>query len=179
MEPRSPTSMSRTNSGKLGELPHFKKSKSRPLGIKFITAYLCLRALLLVVVSIFAYLTPESRPQCNRFISHLIPMVLRLHALDFAFILAPLFSFVEAVAGIGIWMLKRWARTIIVLELSYLAVRIGVGLVALAAFDRRDFDTLKPSPYFIIEALACLIMLGCLLDPDVKSAFGINGGDSD
>jgi hypothetical protein len=88
--------------------------------------------------------------------------------------LAPLFVLVEATLATGIWFLQKWARTIVVIDLAWLYGRALVGLpITLALCHRHEVHFQNPSLYFDINVLAGLIVLGALLDPDVKHAFGM------
>ena len=85
--------------------------------------------------------------------------------------LAPLFVLVDTVLGAGIWFLQSWARVIILIDLTWLFGRAAVGLMALLVVHPKVVHFRPLSPYFAINVLASLMMLGCLLDPDITHAF--------
>jgi hypothetical protein len=63
--------------------------------------------------------------------------------------------------------------TIVIVELSYLRARIAIALAMVAYFDPTSLRAMPVSPYFIFDVLVGAMILGCLLDPDVKQAFGV------
>lgn len=149
------------------------KSRIRPLGVKFITAYFFARAAVLALAVAVAFMMPEMRAEVNEFISKLIPIILRLHAVDSGFLIAPLFAIGYAVVGFGVWNLQKWARTVVVLNLLYVLASTGFALAIVAAINHRVLESHPVSPYFIVDVLAGVLTLGCLLDPDVKRAFNV------
>jgi hypothetical protein len=145
----------------------------RPFGVKLIAVYLFARAVLLALAGTIAHMKPEMRPELNEFMSELEPILLRLHAVDYAFLVAPVFGFAYAIVALGIWNLQKWARTMVVLNLLYVFVSTGFALAVVAATNRKMLQSHPISPYFIVDVLAGFLVLGCLLDPDVKKAFNL------
>jgi len=146
-------------------------SRHRLLGVKLIAAYLCLRAAALSLAVGIAHLKPELRPVANEFISNLVPFIQRFDP-TLGVALAPLFALLDVLTGIGIWLLQRWARTIVFLNASYALWRTVVGLAVLTAFDRKMLSSNTLSPYFLFWFVSNAIMFGYLVDPSVKRAFG-------
>jgi hypothetical protein len=87
--------------------------------------------------------------------------------------LAPVFVVIDSALGLGIWFLQRWARTLVVIDLTWLYGRALVGLIIVATVYRDSVRFVHPTIYFEINLLAGIIMLAALVDPDVKRAFGI------
>lgn len=87
--------------------------------------------------------------------------------------LAPVFALVDVTLGVGVWLLQRWARTLIVIDLTWLFGRALVGLAAALVFFHGAVDFQNLSRYFIINLVASLMTLAFLLDSDVKRAFGL------
>jgi membrane protease YdiL (CAAX protease family) len=85
--------------------------------------------------------------------------------------IAPLFVLVDTVLGAGIWFLQSWARIIILIDLTWLFGRAAVGLMALVVVHPKVVHFQSSSPYFAINVLVSLMMLSCLLDPDIEHAF--------
>lgn len=143
----------------------------RPLAVKFIAAYLLLKAAALSLCVIVARLHPSTHPAANGIIEDLVPMLLGIHEPSADFWWAPVFVAVDVALGVGIWFLQSWARTIIVIDLTWLFGRVTVGLLALAAIHPKGLHFRNPSPYFSINLVASLIILACLVDPDTRRAF--------
>jgi hypothetical protein len=151
-------------------------TKHRSLGVKLIAAYLCVEAAVLITAIAIALMRPELQPGASDYISHLEPYI---QAFDFrnsgiVLALGLLFALFDIVVGLGISLLKRWARTIIVLNSSWILGRLAVGLAIVIATDRKALSSLKLSPYPAIYLTASALMLCYLLDPDVRNEFGVH-----
>jgi hypothetical protein len=145
--------------------------RHRPLGVKLIAAYLCLRASALSLAVTFAHLRPELRPVANEFISNLVPFIKRFDP-TLGVALAPLFALLDVVTGVGVWFLQKWARTIVFLNASYAVWRVVIGLAVLMAFDRKMLSSITWSPYFLFWIASNAVMFGYFYDPGVKRIFG-------
>jgi hypothetical protein len=143
----------------------------RPLPLKLVAAYLWLKAAALSLCVIAAYLHPSVRPAANGIIEALVPMLLGIHDPSADFWVAPIFVAVDVALGVGIWFLQGWARTVIVIDLTWLFGRAAVGLFALAAVHPKGLQFHNPPVYFSINLVASLMMLVCLVDPDTRRAF--------
>lgn len=147
----------------------------RPLASQLIALYLWLKATALIACAITAYLRPSTQSTANGVIEGLVPMIMAWREPADDIWLALLFALVDATLGTGIWFLQRWARTIIVIDLTWLFGRAAVGLLALVAIRPNGLHFRNPSPYFSINLVASFFILGSLLDPDVMRAFGKRG----
>jgi hypothetical protein len=151
--------------------PEKTEMTHRPFAIRLIAAYLLLKATVLVMCILAVHFRPSVQPTANGIIEDLVPMIMGLKDPEMDIWLAPLFVVVDTVLGAGIWFLQSWARVIIVIDLTWLFGRAAVGLLALAVAHPKVVQFRPPSPYFAINVLVSLMMLGCLLDPDIKDAF--------
>jgi hypothetical protein len=143
----------------------------RRLGIKLIAAYLCLKALVLFLVVATVYERPELQPEANKLVLYLIP-ALQNYQIDNRVIIAPLFIIFYLILGLGIWFLKKWAWTIIVVDLSWAFARSAVSLSMLIVFDRKTLQLLEFPPYLAANILLSFFVLVYLINSDVKQAFG-------
>jgi len=146
--------------------------KHRPLAVKLVAAYLCLKAIILCLCVAAVYLRPANRPSANRVIEDLVPIIMGLREPKADIWLALLFVFTDLVLGLGVWFLQNWARIVIVIDLTWLFGRAAAGLLVLPLIPRSMLHLHAPSPYFAVNLAAGLLTLGCLLDPDIKGAFG-------
>lgn len=143
----------------------------QPIAVRLIAAYLWLKAAVLVMCVVAAHFRPSVQPKANGIIEDLVPMIMGLKVPEIDIWLAPIFVLVDVALGAGVWFLQSWARVIVVIDLTWLFCRAAVGLMALAIIRPEMAHSQAPSPYFAINVLASLVMLGCLLDPDIQSAF--------
>ncbi|MGO9324693.1 MAG: hypothetical protein ACLP07_09040 [Terracidiphilus sp.] len=143
----------------------------QPFAVRLIAAYLWLKAVVLIVCVLTAHFHPSVQSVANGVIEDLVPMIMGLREPAADIWLAPLFAMVDTVLGAGIWFLQSWARIIIVIDLTWLFCRAAVGLLALIAIHPKVLHFRVLSPYFAINVVVSLVMLGCLLDPDIKRAF--------
>jgi hypothetical protein len=97
----------------------------------------------------------------------------------FGIYLAPLIAGFHVVQGVGIWFLKRWARTFIVFDLMYRLGDAAVAAALLSGIDRKLLLSIVSTPNFAINAIAHILILFYLLDPDAKCAFGLREDHSD
>ena len=105
---------------------------------------------------------PSVQPTANGIIEDLVPMIMGLKEPEMNIWLAPLFVVIDGVLGAGIWFLQRWARVIIVIDLSWLFVRAAVGLMALVILHPKGIQFRAPSPYFAVNILVSFMMLSWL-----------------
>lgn len=144
----------------------------RPLAVKLIAEYFCLKAVLLTIAVAIVYTSPEIKPAENDFISLLAPIVPE-HIGRIGVLFALPFALVRLVIGLGIWFMKKWARMIIVLDLSWAFCSAGIGLATSISFDHKLPQLPSSSPYLPIDILISILILFYLFDPDVKRAFGV------
>jgi hypothetical protein len=145
----------------------------RRLGIKLIVAYLCLKALVIILAVVVGYLNPELQPEMNELISHVIPTIHSYHIDNYVLIYAPLFGILYIVLGFGIWFLKKWAWTIIVVDLSWAFGRAAIGLGMLIVTDRKTLQSLVLPPDLAVNIIISLFVLVYLINPDIKRTFGM------
>lgn len=126
---------------------------------------------MLIMCVVAAHFRPSVQPTANGIIEDLVPMIMGLKEPEMDVWLAPLFAVIDTVLGAGIWFLQSWARVLIIIDLTWLFGRAAVGLMALVVAHPKVVHFRPPSPYFGINVLVSLMMLGCLLDPDIKQAF--------
>jgi hypothetical protein len=143
----------------------------RPFAVRAIAAYLWLKATVLIVCVVAVHFRPSVQPIANGIIEALVPMIMGLKEPQIDIWLVPLFVLVDTILGAGIWFLQSWARTIILIDLTWLFGRAAVGLMALVVVHPKVVHFQSPSPYFAINVLVSLMMLSCLLDPDIEHAF--------
>ena len=143
----------------------------RPFAVQLIAAYLWLKAAVLIVSVIAVHFHPSVQPTANGIIEDLVPMIMGLRDPKTDIWLAPLFAVTDTVLGAGLWSLQSWARVIIVIDLTWLFGRAAVGLILIAVIHPKGLHFQAPSPYFEINVLVSLLMLGCLMDPDIEHAF--------
>ena len=142
--------------------------EKRPIGIKLIVAYLCLKAGALVAAFAVTQTRPELRTDAEKFILYFAINFGSPLRLPSAIITGTL----DVVLGLGIWFLQRWSRTIIVMSSSYGLCRMAVGSVILWELDRKFLLSQTSSPYFAVGVVSEVFILFYLLDPDVKQLFG-------
>ena len=148
----------------------------RPLAVQLIALYLWLKSIALMICAIGAYLRPSTQSMANGVIEGLVPMIMAWREPAHDIWLALLFALVDATLGIGIWFLQKWARIIIVIDLTWLFGRAAVGLLMIAAIHPNGLHFRNPSPYFSINIVASLFILSGLRNPDVIRVFGKRGG---
>ena len=151
----------------------------RPLGIKLIAALFLLETAMLIGAAVIGYLRPSLRSSANAFIAQRAPIIEALGMGAFGVQLAPLFAIVGAVEGLGIWLLKRWARTFVLWDLVNRLCGGGVAAAMLWAVDRKVLSSIISAPPFILGLLVNLMIVGFLLDPDSKRAFGVKASESE
>jgi hypothetical protein len=135
-----------------------------------------MEATVLITAIAIALMKPEFRPGASDFISHLEPYIQAFDFHDSGIVLALglLFALFDIVVGLGILFLKGWARTIIVVNNSWILGRAAVGLAIVILIDRKALSSARLSPYLEFYLLASVLMLFYLLDPDVKREFGMH-----
>lgn len=148
-------------------------TEDRPLGVTLIALYFFLKSAVLIVTAAIVRMRPELEPQANEFISHIVASVQDFNLLNLAAMLAPLYALFYAVLGLGVWFLRRWARLLILMNLLYGLGGVAVGLTILIIFDHKALSSLGSNPYLAFGLVVGLLMLRCLLDPDVERAFGV------
>ena len=151
-------------------------ARNRPTGVKPIAAYLCLKAAALILAVVASHTEFELRSEAADFLLNVVPLIPKFGLQNYVSILAPVFALVDLVLGLGIWHLKRWARTFIVVNLTWGLARAGMFFVATAAFDRKMFPLIASSPYlpyFLFDLVSSVPIFFCLLDPDVMQAFRV------
>jgi len=156
-----------------------RMSRGRPLGVKLVAAFFLLDATALLVAAALGHLLPGFQSSANNFIAQRAPFIRELDLVPFGVSLAPLVACFHAVQGLGIWFLKRWARTFVVLDLIYRLGDAAFAAVLLFGIDRKMLLSIVSTPSFAISAIAHVLMLFYLLDPDAKRAFGLRDGQSD
>jgi hypothetical protein len=144
-------------------------ARDRLLGVRLIAAYLFLKATALIVAEAVVHSRSDLQPEADEFISY---FAINLGA-SLRHQSALLTAFLDVSVGLGIWFLRRWARTVIVLTNSYGLCRITIGSAILMNLDRRFLTSQISSPYFAISVVAAILILFYLLDTDVKRAFGV------
>lgn len=131
----------------------------RPLGCTLIAAWLWLRSLIEILKALGLLVAGGLAGKLASLAtdSTAIPgFLLRLGAfLGTAFLILGLLA---AVAGLGVWMMKGWGRTLAL-------VLAGLGLL----FTFRAF--FHPHPLNLIRPIVDVAMIGYLMVPDVQSKF--------
>jgi hypothetical protein len=149
--------------------------RDRPLAVKLIAAYFCLKASALILAAILAHMKLEIAPAANDLIANLVPIIRRVYANDYAILLAPIFALLEAAVGLGLWFLQKWARTLAVWALVW-DVLSTVDMLSIA-IPGRPFPGGEPTfavpPYIGVELIASLIILFQLFDPSIRRAFAV------
>ena len=148
-------------------------TENRPLGVRLIALYFFLKSAILIVTAVTAHIRPELESKANEFISHIVASVQDFDLLSFAVTLAPLYALFYAVLGLGVWFLKRWARLLILMNLLYGLGGAAVGLAILIFSNPKALSSLGSNPYLLVGLVVGLLVLRCLLDPDVERAFGV------
>ena len=92
--------------------------------------------------------------------------------------LAPMFAIFETVMAVGIWFLKRWARTYILVTISCWFCQAGIAVAMLWAIERNFLISIIKGPYFAFGLVTSIVMFNYLLDPDTKRAFGVPDDES-
>jgi len=151
----------------------------RPLGVKLVAAFFLLDAAALLLAAAIGYLFPGLQSSANNFIAQRAPYIKELELVPFGIFLAPLIAGFHVVQGFGIWFLKRWARTFIVFDLTYRLGDAAVAAVLLSSIDRKLLLSIASTPNFAINAVAHILILFYLLDPDAKRVFGLHDDQSD
>src|SRR6266508_3899933 len=130
----------------------------RPFGITLIAAYLILKAVALLMAMAVVHLSSVPQPIASELVS---AVSLRIH-IPLPFPTALL----SVTVGLGIWFLKKWARTVIVVVNTYALCRMAVGSAILMAIDRKFLISQTSSPYFALNLIAGIAILVYLLDPE-------------
>jgi hypothetical protein len=144
-----------------------------PLGVKLIAVYFCLKAAVVIVAVAIAHFKPELQPAVANFLADVVPLIRRYELLNYGVFVAPPFALLDLTVGLGIWHLRRWARALVVLDLSWGLTKVAMGLAAMMAFYREMLSPQTLSPYFVIELSRCILMFFYLIDPDVRHAFRV------
>ena len=140
-------------------------SRTRPLAVKLIAVYLCLKATALILAVYIAHTRPDLRPDANEFFKYF--------SINIGVTLPYPAALLNLSVGLGIWFQQRWSRTVTVLINSYYFFKLVVGSLILKALGQESLLLSKTiSPYFAISSLASLLILCYLLDPRVKREFG-------
>jgi branched-subunit amino acid ABC-type transport system permease component len=146
---------------------------NRPAKVKFVAFYLCAKAAALGGCVLSVHFWPDTLLAANGLIEGLVPFIGALRDPGADIWLAPLFALVDVTLGVGVWLLQRWARTLIVIDLTWLFGRALVGLAAVLIVFHGAVHFQNTSRYFTVNLMASLITLAFLLDSDVKRAFGL------
>jgi hypothetical protein len=153
--------------------------QKRPLGIKLVAALYVLESIALVLAAIIGRINHELWLRADVFIAQRVPLIQLLGIANLGVTLAPLFAMVSVVLGMGVWFLKKWARTFILWDIMN---RLGGGLCAailLWSMDRQMLTSIVSAHYFIPGVFANIVILGYLFDPDVKRAFGMKDDEQE
>jgi hypothetical protein len=145
----------------------------RPLGVKLIAALYMSESIALVLAAIIGRIKPELWLRADLFVAQRVPLIQLLGIADLGVMLAPLFAFISAVLGMGIWFRKKWARTLILWDLVN---RLGGGACAAAILwssDPQMLSSIVSAPHFLLGVVLNVLILGYLFDPDAKRAFGV------
>ena len=153
--------------------------RGRPLGVKLVAAFFLLDAAALLLAAAIGYLFPGLQSSANNFIAQRAPYIKEMELVPFGIYLAPLIAGFHVVQGLGIWFLKRWARTFIVFDLMYRLGDAAVAAALLSGIDRKLLLSIVSTPNFAINAIAHILILFYLLDPDAKRAVGLREDHSD
>ena len=148
----------------------------RPLPVKLISLYLWLKAAALTACTIAVHLAPSTQTMANGIIEGLVPTIMALKSHTLTIWLAPIFVLVDTTLATGIWFLQKWARIVVVIDLTWLYGRALFGLpVALAFYfsHKAKFHSINLPASFEINIVAGILILAALCDPDVKRAFGM------
>lgn len=138
-------------------------AKNRPVGVALIAGYLILKAAALLLAVTIVRTSPSLQPKASEFIANV--------AFKVGVSLPYPTAILDVVMGLGIWLLKSWARTIIVVINGYGLCRMAVGSAILMAVDRQFLISHTSSPYFAVNLLAGVAILVYLLDPERKRLF--------
>ena len=148
----------------------------RPVGVKLVALYFCLRASALILALVLAQLRPEAGFAANDLIANLLPIIQRVYAHDYEMFLAPIFALLEIVLGLGIWFLRKWARTLAVWDLMWeMLATLGMLSTTNSAHSFTHRPTLAITSYIAMELIASMLILVYLFNPLVKKAFGVRG----
>ncbi|MGA8673332.1 MAG: hypothetical protein WB679_25885 [Terracidiphilus sp.] len=144
----------------------------RPVGVKLIAAFFFLKAAAIILALIVAHIYPGYRASAQEFIGQLAPLLQGQHT-DLGMLIAPFFSLLGIVIGLGVWFTKQWARTLLILDTGIPLGRLAIALVTITALDRKLFALLPSSAYFLIDVFSSILILGYLLDPNARRAFRV------
>jgi hypothetical protein len=150
-----------------------RMTNHRPLGVMLIAGYFCLKAAVLSIAIAIAYTSPELQPDAKDLIAYLVPMITKLHIGSIDFVFALPFALLRLAVGLGIWFLKKWARTLVVLDLSWAFCRAAIGLAMYLSIDHKLPPLPSSSLYLTIDVIISAYILVYLLDSDVKRTFGV------
>jgi hypothetical protein len=146
----------------------------RPVGIKLVAIYFCLRASAIILALVLAQLRPEAGSSANDLIANLLPIIRRIYAHDYEMFLAPIFAFLEMVLGLGIWFLRKWARTLAVWDLMWeMLATLDMLSTTNSAHSFAHRPTLAITSYIEVEFIASMLILVYLFNSAVKKAFGV------
>lgn len=152
----------------------------RPFGIAVLAVIHFLEAFLFVftgaVLWLFARLVAELGTQAleapDEMSARMLPLILEFiqsGKLVAVFVLIGALALVFAIAGVGLWRLRRWARG---LTVGLMALRLVLLLPGLVVFAVVQFDAVLLSAH-VGMALLYAWIVWYLFQPEVKRAFGV------
>ena len=151
----------------------------RPLGVKLIALLFLLESIALILAALIGHFRPELRSSANEFVSQRAPLIQAFDLINWGVKLAPLFALFSIVEGLGIWFLKRWARTFVLWDLVNRLCGGAIAAVMLWSIDRNMLSSIISKPHFAIGVVINIYIVFFLLDPDAKRAFGMKEGESE
>ncbi len=78
--------------------------------------------------------------------------------------------------GLGIWFLRKWARTLAVWDLMWeMLATLGMLSTTNSAHSFTHRPTLAITSYIAMELIASMLILVYIFNPLVKKAFGVRG----
>jgi hypothetical protein len=149
------------------------------MGVKLISILFFLESVALILAAVIGHFRPELRLSANAFISQRVPLIQAFELDQWGVKLAPLFAIFSSVEGLGIWFLKRWARSFVLWDLVN---RLCGGAIAAAMLwgpDRNMLSSIISKPHFAIGVVVNILIVFFLLDPDAKRAFGMKSDESE
>lgn len=138
-------------------------ARNRPVGVVLIAGYLILKAAALCLAATIVRTSPGVHPISNELIANV--SVKMGPSLPYPT------AFLDFVTGLGIWFLKSWARTLIVMVNGYFLCRMAVGFAMLFVMDRNFLISHTASPYFAVNLLAGIVILFYLLNTETIRLF--------
>jgi hypothetical protein len=151
----------------------------RPLGIKLITALFFVESVALIAVAFVGYIRPALRSSANAYIAQRIPYLQAFGLVNLGVMLAPVFAIGSIVEGLGVWLLKRWARTFILWDLGNRLCGGAIAVAMLWAIDRGMLSSIVAQRHFLPGIALNVVIFGYFLDPDTKRAFGIRDDEEE